>query len=63
METSSSSSNGSGIRLMRLDLENNIGAKEERRSFVRVWKVPLPLRRDHVVSDLFKTLAFLMTTL
>jgi hypothetical protein len=50
--------------MIRADSESNtLRGTKERSYFLRVWKIPVPLRKGSIVSDLFKYLAFIMTTL
>jgi hypothetical protein len=62
---SSSSSHVSGNQLIHMDLEHNVteGGERQRSRLVRVWKVPLPIRKAYLVSDLIKNIAFIMTLL
>ncbi|KAF2093427.1 hypothetical protein NA57DRAFT_61544 [Rhizodiscina lignyota] len=65
---SSSSSNGSDDPMIRTDLESNVreGQKKQPSLPIRAWVAPVTLlknRKGHRVSDLFKTVACLMTAL
>lgn len=65
-DSDSGSSNGrSDNRLIRVDIENAAGRERvtQPRSVIHIWKVPLPLRREKVVSDLVKNLACISTLL
>lgn len=45
------------------DIENGDRVRngEKQGHLVRVWKVPVPLRHGHVVSDTVKNIAIFMT--
>lgn len=62
---SPSSDNRSDDQLFRMDIES-LGQKERAKPpglAIRLWKIPLPLRRGHILSDLVKNVACLMTSL
>ena len=61
----SSSDNRMNDQLMRIDIEQYSQAGGERRPrlVLRLWKIPLPLRKGHLMSDLAKNIACLMTLL
>jgi hypothetical protein len=60
---SSSSSNTSDDQMIRMDVESNTRGAEVKapRLLLRVWRVPVPLRKGYLVSDLFKNIACVMT--
>lgn len=68
VETSSetsSSENGVGDQLIGMDVEHHSkgGGASRPRTVLHLWKVPLPVRRGHLVSDLVKNVALLLTLL
>jgi hypothetical protein len=62
---SSSSSNRSNDQMIRVDLESNVqrGEGKQPKQLIRLWKIPVPLRKGSIVSDSFKIVAGLMTAL
>lgn len=50
-------------QLLDMDLEHNgkVGGARRPSPVIRLWKVPLPVRRNQLVSDLVKNLACLLT--
>jgi hypothetical protein len=57
--------NGVEDQLIAMDIENHgkEGGVRRPRRVIRLWKIPLPLRKGHLVSDLVKNLACLITLL
>jgi hypothetical protein len=51
--------------MIHMDLESNVQVGENRRPhlLIRVWKVPVPLRKGYVVPDLIKSIACLMAVM
>jgi hypothetical protein len=55
-------SNASVTSSDQRDLESNASSRDSKTGLlVRVWRVPLPVRKGCVISDLFKNFAILMT--
>ena len=48
---------------MRVDIESHGQETGIKRRVFRLWKVPLPLRKGHIFSDLAMNIAFLTTSL
>jgi hypothetical protein len=48
-----------------MELESNVEERGQRqpKRLLRVWKIPVPLRKGYLVSDLFKNIACIMTVL
>jgi hypothetical protein len=56
---------GVGDQLIDMDIEQHgkDGGASRPRTVVYLWKVPLPARRGHLVSDVVKNIALLLTLL
>lgn len=63
--SSTSSSAGSGDRIMHMDLEHNARMEQERkpRFFVRAWKVPVSVLKETSASTMIRSVACLMTVM
>lgn len=52
-------------QLVGMDIENNSkeGGARRPRLVIHLWRIPLPLRKGHLASDLVKHIAWIMTVL